>query len=995
MKERALESIISIFALAGVIKPSRGYTMITNILEVYLSIHFSKHTTEAYLEKFTVKLQEYAAIRQKKISDFDAFLDNEIEAHCYILSREVTFRQRMLALIYLIEFVPYISGRTALFVEDESFLLVKRVAEGLDIPENDYLDAVSFSIEAYQMISAQNQVFVVTDNQSLEISGINTKVIEGFNAQIIFLRIASLDTILFKVSGDAYLEINDTKLYKRRTYVLNPGAVIHSSEGFHIYYNDIVKSLLSRSYENRLTLSADKLDYKFRNGNYGIREVSFDCYSGEILAIMGGSGSGKTTLMSLLIGALKPLNGSVKLNNIDVCSNPQLVKGYIGYVPQDDALNEDLTAFDNLWYIAGLSAGNLSKEARGQKVDLLLKELDLSDIRDLKVGSPLEKIISGGQRKRLNIAIELIRNPGILFLDEPTSGLSSADSELIMELLKKAALKGQMIILNIHQPSSDIYKTFDKILFIDKGGYPVYFGPAMQIASYLKKALRLADAHESECHTCGNLNPEEIFHLVETSRIACSQNSSSRQFPPQRWHRRFLREKETIVVSGSPDTEFKPLKPEIPNKVKQFSIYTLRNLFTKIADYPYLILSLTLPPILALLLSVFSRYISPLTDVYSYYENENIPPFIFMSVIVAMFVGVMAGSPEIIKDRKALKRESFLNLSFTAYISAKLFYLVCLSAVQMGAYVLVSRFVLGIPSGNGHFFIIMWATAVSSSVLGLTLSSVFKTMAAVYVSIPFILIPQILFSGAVIDFNKINPFFASEKYVPAISEIMVSRWAYESVVTSLFMSSAHSDEFYENDRAVNMNAYYRFFVVSELEKNFYRESFSSMHTLTPDSADFQLILNGIAALDGYLNQNNFQSFEKEIKGDDFQGFIRTARRDLTVIADSVQFKKDHKIEQMGSESYDFLRNTLNKKMVQMVTDETNIQKIKISKSGFVRKLTPVYFTSDNKLGRSHLYAAEKQIGNLTLSTFLFNLLVICSMSLGLIVLIVLKRPKFN
>src|SRR5690606_10976686 len=119
----------------------------------------------------------------------------------------------------------------------------------------------------------------------------------------------------------------------------------------------------------------------------------------------------------------------------------------------------------------------------------MLLTLGLADSRDLKVGNPLEKTISGGQRKRLNIALELIREPSVLFVDEPTSGLSSRDSENIMDLLKELALKGKLVFAVIHQPSSDIFKMFDKLIIMDTGGYPIYYGNPVDSIIYFKKLV--------------------------------------------------------------------------------------------------------------------------------------------------------------------------------------------------------------------------------------------------------------------------------------------------------------------------------------------------------------------------------------------------------------------------------------------------------------------------------------------------------------------------
>src|SRR5690606_36569675 len=136
-------------------------------------------------------------------------------------------------------------------------------------------------------------------------------------------------------------------------------------------------------------------------------------------------------------------------------------------VSQDDLLIEELTVYENLFYNARLCFGNLTDLEIAKRCDEVLADLGLSETRNLKVGSPLDKTISGGQRKRLNISLELIREPSVLFVDEPTSGLSSRDSENIMDLLKELALKGKLIFVVIHQPSSDFYKMFDKLMILD------------------------------------------------------------------------------------------------------------------------------------------------------------------------------------------------------------------------------------------------------------------------------------------------------------------------------------------------------------------------------------------------------------------------------------------------------------------------------------------------------------------------------------------------
>src|SRR5690606_27369708 len=217
---------------------------------------------------------------------------------------------------------------------------------------------------------------------------------------------------------------------------------------------------------------------------------------------MGASGSGKSTLINILNGNEKPTSGSVQINSLDLHQEPEKLEGAIGYVPQDDLLIEDLTVFQNLFYSAKLCFGDKSDEEITRLVDKTLYDLGLQETKNLKVGNVLNKTISGGQRKRVNIGLELLREPLIMFVDEPTSGLSSHDSENIMDLLKELSLSGKLIFVVIHQPSSEIFKMFDRLLILDVGGYPVYYGNPVEAIDYFRNAIRVIDKTNAVCLDC-------------------------------------------------------------------------------------------------------------------------------------------------------------------------------------------------------------------------------------------------------------------------------------------------------------------------------------------------------------------------------------------------------------------------------------------------------------------------------------------------------------
>ena len=327
-------------------------------------------------------------------------------------------------------------------------------------------------------------------------------------------------------------------------------------------------------------------------------------------------------------------------------------------MPQDDLLIEELTVFQNLYYSARMCLDNLPEAEIAEVVDKVLTEMDLYEIRDLKVGNPLNKVISGGQRKRLNIALELIREPTILFADEPTSGLSSVDSEIVMNLFKEQTYRGKLVIINIHQPGSEIYKMFDKVMFIDKGGYQIFYGNPTEAIVYFKSMAGFSNAKEDQCITCGNVNADQMLQIVEAKvinehgkpthiRKVHPQNGlkGSRGYIDKIRQKTYQREmilRKLFLSSGFIET---------------VRIFFIRDMLSKLANRQYVMISLLGAPLLALLLSYFTKYSKG--GNYHFSENENLPAYLFMCVITSLFLGLIISAEEIVKDRKILRRESF------------------------------------------------------------------------------------------------------------------------------------------------------------------------------------------------------------------------------------------------------------------------------------------------------------------------------------------------
>jgi ABC-type multidrug transport system ATPase subunit len=592
----------------------------------------------------------------------------------------------------------------------------------------------------------------------------------------------------------------------------------------------------------------------------GLRNIAFSENQGSLVGIMGASGSGKTTLLNNLCGIYSPESGSVTINGIDLHREKEKLQGVIGLIPQDDLLIEELTVFQNLYYNAKLCFGDTRDEEIREIVNKTLSSLGLLDIRDLKVGNPFNKLISGGQRKRLNIALELLREPSVLFIDEPTSGLSSRDSENVMDLLRELALKGKLVFVVIHQPSSEIYKMFDRIVFLDIGGYLVYFGNPVEAVMYFKRMDAQINSEIGECQTCGNVNPELIFNILEAKVVDEFGNyTEDRKVSPKAWGELFARNRTAQSLSDHRNPP--PSRPGIPGWFRQFRIYLVRDFLSKISNRQYVALTLLVSPLLGIILSYIIRYIAdPTSKVYVFRENENIPIYIFMSLIVALFLGLIVSAEEIFRDRKMLKRESFLDLSRSGYLVSKVAILMFISAIQAALFIMIGNPILGIKGMTFAYWLAFFSTAVCANILGLNISSAFNSAVSIYIIIPILMIPMMVLSGAMFSFDKLNRNVGSVSKVPWIAEIMIPKWSYEALMVRQFKDNYFNQVFYRIKKAESAADFNQVYLLPELEKRLerIRKEYKSTGRVEESAGDLELLRNEISKFNLLLPHEAFR-----------------------------------------------------------------------------------------------------------------------------------------
>jgi ABC transport system ATP-binding/permease protein len=660
--------------------------------------------------------------------------------------------------------------------------------------------------------------------------------VEFLNGELVFLRVAVVDMYFVKYTGNENVKLAGFLMKPNRIYEFSRGSIIRTQRGNAFYYNDIVANFLGDAAKRQnLSFNAIDIEYKFKNGAVGLRGVSIAETSGKLIGIMGASGAGKTTMLNVLAGIETPSKGQVLLNGIDIHRERDKAQGVIGYVAQDDLLIEELTVYENLYYNTKLCFKKLSEKELDDRVVKVLNDLGLDHIKDLKVGSILNKTISGGQRKRLNIALELIREPAVLFLDEPTSGLSSKDSENVLDLLKElSSNKGKLIFVVIHQPSSEIFKMFDKLLILDTGGYQAYYNNPIDAVIYFQKETKQAKI-DGECETCGNVNPEQIFEIIEDKVFTDKgQQTKIRKITPAQWNERFIQNGFKVNPVAT-ETEAPPKALDLPSWFKQTVIFTTRDFLAKSANTQYVLINLLEAPLLAFMLAFIIRFQNdPVTRGYTFRYNDNIPAYILICVLVALFMGLTVSAEEIIKDRKIQRREAFLNLNRHSYLLSKIIILFCLSAIQTLSFVLIGNWLLDVKSVNLTYWLVLFTVSCFSNVLGLNISATFNSVVTIYITIPLLLIPQMILSGVIFNFNNLNRNVSDRGQVPVLADFMVSRWGFEAIAVDQYKNNAFQKPYFRYEKEESIADYRRQYWLDEMKNILVRVN--NNYNLRTDSA---------------------------------------------------------------------------------------------------------------------------------------------------------------
>ena len=501
---------------------------------------------------------------------------------------------------------------------------------------------------------------------------------------------------------------------------------------------------------NQIRLDAETLvrEVKDKGGKKKrlLDEISLAIEPGQFVALVGGSGTGKSTLMKTLLGINPTNSGTVYLNGDDLRQNFNIYRNQIGYVPQDDIIHQQLTVSEVLTYAAKL---RLPPDIDvNEVVQKTLDQIEMIDRRNVLVSQ-----LSGGQRKRVSIGVELLADPKLFFLDEPTSGLDPGLDKKMMQLLRKLADQGRTIILVTHATAN--ITLCDRIVFLGRGGRLCYFGP-----------------------------PKEAFHFfnIKTDDFADIYNQlETNEANVKQWRDRFSTSpyfNRYVTNHLSQNTQINHHSSPAPKQVKaspfqQLSILSQRYLKLILRDPVYLGLSLFTAPVGISLMTLAIPDKTPLIGD----PEPSLAPLalkvLFVFTCAALWVGLSASLQEIVKETAIYFRERLVNLGLGAYLGSKAIVLGMLALVQSLLITGTILFCFKSPEpeliawsfGLGITTFLSLLTCIS---LGLLISSLVKNSSQANSALPLLLLPQIIFAGVL---------FKMDGAAKMVSWFMLSRWS--------------------------------------------------------------------------------------------------------------------------------------------------------------------------------------------------------------------------
>jgi ABC transport system ATP-binding/permease protein len=777
--------------------------------------------------------------------------------------------------------------------------------------------------------------------------------------------------------------------------LMNSGDNIILGSKRTISYSYLKRRLVENKYGKKTFLTAKQVEISDINK---VKTKPFNLIgeTGELIGVIGKDSLIVSSFLKLLSGFSKPQSGSVFVNGYDINKFNYQLSGLIGYVGKEDILVPELSVYDNLAMAIRLFIKNSSDYNIKMLVNEVLNEIGLSANKDLIVGPEHESKLKAGQRRLLNIALELIRDPLILIIEDAKYPLSMGDASMVIEILSKLTLNGKLVITSIVQGNSAAFEKLDKIFIFLNDDKSTYFGENHSALCYFKE--NLDEGFARNLIKTDKVDYETFYNLLDPSENELKNKDFSHQLNDSKITNNAIAESLSPAIDNVRQIKKIPSRPVHPPRLeKQFLMYSIRNFKTKIALGKNLAYTLLSAPIIALILSFIFR--TSETKPYSFESNLNIPDFFYLGILTNIFLGLIISVNEINKERNILKKEMFMNLSLFSYINSKVFYLLIIVLLQTFMFTVTANLILSIHSMNFYHWIIYFSCGTFGSLLGLILSSVFQNQDTLTLRvIPFLIIILLLFGCGWIPPSHLN--ISKNKYSPLISSLMVNRWAYEAIVVKQFTDNPYQINFNIADEKISNGSFNLYNVLPLLQDLIEKQNYDSIRSSDSIRHNLKIISNRFKLWQATENIYPFEFTDSLAKGIMNKNIEQEAFDYLTYLEYYFNgvYKEGLRLKQTITDSLnnnfnynyvDSLRNQFsNRAITQHVRNSSLRKNLLIIGDEIIQQTDPIFCKPVNNMGRSQLFQMVKKFNSQFIDTYEFNLSIIWLFNLLCYVLLI-------
>jgi ABC-type multidrug transport system ATPase subunit len=1021
MNQSFIDAIMHFMSLVFLPLPGRKFDSLSQKIREYVEkagieidadecLKIYNSYSEKYSRQFTMSDQQSVELAENIHRQILADSGRNAQQNLYL-------KERFLIILALLEFsemnFPGVSA-----IHDE----IARLSENLNLEKSDFADASDFITENTDVLN--RNLLILEEDQRLEemLEGSwieeydqeserreSRDIYQRIRGKLVFRYFSRFNLLAFRFEGGGKLLVNNKIVYPGYFYSMDNYDQI-CFEGLNpIHPEEILRHFKLSCNTPKIKLEAQNLAFCYTDSENTVKPFSISEESGKLIGIIGNNGVGKSTILKLIAGHLKPSQGNIYVNDTDLIKENFRIQSVIGFVPHDDMIFPELSIYDNLLFQAQLSLGNLTKNQISERIEEVIRKFGLFELRDIRVKDLNSRNFSEYMRKCVNIAIEMLRNPLILCLDEPLTGLPYSDAKRLMNLLKEEVYCGKLVVMTVHLPTLEIYRFYDRIWLIDYDGHLIYSGEPKSAYSYLDTTglipYHLKDKDPDE------VSPEEIINLIETRKIGPDGRiSNERLIKPEVWYDAFRKKSEPDTKTVQKPVNAAPVSVSgIPGIEWQFFIYLHRNFKQLFNDWRSILIYLAGIPAVGISQAIMLKHFSGVP--YSLQENIFLPLYIFSIVNYMMFSGLLTAADSIYKERKNVFRDYQINLSPFSYLNSKILFVFLLSLIQIIIVVLAGNAILEIKGMTFLYILTLFGVSAFANLLALNLSSAVRNLSSVYLLIPFILIPSIIYSGFLIRFDDYFKFRGNDKNIPLVAEFIPSRWAYEALIVSQFKDNKYNRYFFSQEFTGYQDKFN-----SEKEIPLLEESLEECRILmaVPDSADslnlhLQVLKNEfeflsqreeIAPFDK-INSLNSEDFNNEIYENAF-GYLTYLKFQIEISMEESTGDRqviNQKIQDslQNRRMEDFVSENHNRAVENLVYGRFPEGFARIDNDHILKSGSPVFMFPESNTGRAALFSALKRFNNQYIDTRRFNLSVIWILNLVLYLLLVtdLTREFFN